>query len=87
MAELNFCPFCDAPRHKVVGMPEGSHFCKECGNFFTLHEVKFTCMKCRSVRFEASDFPTPDGELVLQCRKCKKLFSVSEFLEKNERVS
>jgi len=61
-------------------------FCRECNNFFELTEVQFKCLKCGSKRFEDSEFPTPDGEMVLQCKKCKKMYSLTDFLKKNEKI-
>lgn len=87
MPELNFCPFCDAPRHKVAIIKDDLYFCKECNHFFNIKERHFQCFKCNSQRWEDSDFPTPDGEMVIQCRKCKKMYSVTDFLQKNEEVN
>ncbi|MGM5487890.1 MAG: hypothetical protein ACQESG_02990 [Nanobdellota archaeon] len=84
MPELNFCPFCDSPRHKLALVREDLWFCRECNTFFNVKTRSFRCFKCNSNRFEDSDFPSPDGQLVFQCRKCKKMFSVEEFLRKNE---
>ena len=86
MAELNFCPFCDSPRHKIAVMKDNICFCKECNTFFSINQYVYECYKCSSKRFEDSEFPTPDGELVIQCRKCKKMFSASDFFSKNEEI-
>jgi hypothetical protein len=87
MEELNFCPYCDAAQHKVTYMPDQElYFCKTCNNFFRLKDIKFECFKCGSTKIEDSDFPSPDGEIVFQCKKCKKMFSASEFFEKNDLV-
>jgi len=87
MKELNFCPYCDAAQHKVVHMEAHQlYFCKSCNTFFQLHERKYQCFKCESDRMEDSEFPAPDGRIVFQCKKCKKLFSGEEFFEKNELI-
>ena len=87
MKELNFCPFCDAAQHKVILLEKQNlHFCKLCNTFFSLEESKYECFKCGSTRIEDSDFPSPDGQVVFQCKKCKKMFSATEFFEKNEKV-
>jgi predicted nucleic-acid-binding Zn-ribbon protein len=87
MMEINFCPFCDAPGHKVVRINDTLSFCKDCNKFFELDEKKFECFKCGSHNFEDSDFPTPSGEMVLQCKKCKKMYSLTEFFKKTEEVT
>ncbi|MFP4424497.1 MAG: hypothetical protein ACLFP2_04690 [Candidatus Woesearchaeota archaeon] len=84
MPELNFCPFCDAPQHKLALLREDLCFCRVCNTFFSVEQKQFNCFKCNSHCFEDSEFPSPDGQLVLQCRKCKKMFSVDEFFRKNE---
>ncbi len=86
MQELNFCPYCDSPRHKVAMINDKLNFCKQCNTFFQIKEKRFQCFKCSSTRFEDSDFPNPDGQMVIQCRRCKKMFSVSDFLKKNEEI-
>jgi ribosomal protein S27AE len=88
MKELNFCPYCNAPQHKVVLVEKHDvNFCKECNTFFTLHERKWQCFKCDGTRIEDSDFPAPDGQIVFQCRKCKKMYSGNEFFEKCEEIT
>jgi len=82
--EINFCPFCDAPQHKLTLITETMMFCKECNKFFTLEELKLKCPKCDSKNIENSDFPSPDGEIVFQCKSCKKMYPASEFLKKND---
>lgn len=82
MDELNFCPYCDAPQHKVAMFDESFYFCKDCNRFFNLEMKKLQCLKCESDRIEDSDFPAADGDMVFQCKKCKKMFSAKEFLEK-----
>lgn len=83
MTEINFCPFCDAPQHKLAGIKEGMYFCKECNRFFKSSQVNFKCLKCSSTDIIDSEFPSPDGQLVFQCNKCKNMASAKEFLEKN----
>jgi len=86
MTDLNFCPYCDAPQHKVLPFQEDIYFCKECNKFFKLHYIQYACWKCGSKRFVDSDFPSPDGQVVLQCSSCKKMFSKDDFFKKNELV-
>ena len=84
MSELNFCPFCDAPQHKIVILRENLLYCRECSRFFKLDEIELKCPKCDSHEIAKSDFPAPSGEAVFQCRKCKKALSASEFLKANK---
>jgi hypothetical protein len=86
MATINFCPLCDAPQHKLLMFSEEMFFCKDCNKFFNLKLIKFACWKCGSKRFKDSDFPSPDGQVVLQCSSCKKMFSQDDFFKKNEMV-
>ena len=86
MNELNFCPFCDAPGHKVVSVNDKLYFCKLCNKFFLNEFIQMQCPKCESKRYVDSDFPTPDGQLVIQCQSCKKMFSLKDFMEKNKAV-
>ena len=81
MSDLNFCPFCDSPGHKVLDL-QTQYFCRSCNKFFTLAIVQYKCPKCGSLKCQDSDFPAPDGQIVIQCQKCKKMFSLKEFLEK-----
>lgn len=81
--EINFCPFCDAPGHKIVGFKDLS-LCKGCDRFFKLNPVKLKCLKCSSERIIHSDFPSPNGGLILQCKSCKKMFPAGELIVKNE---
>ena len=83
MTEMNFCPFCDAPQHKILGCAGDIFFCKECHKFFKLKELSMKCPKCDKDKIVKSDFPAPNGEVVFQCMKCKKMFSSKEFLENN----
>jgi Zn finger protein HypA/HybF involved in hydrogenase expression len=80
MSEVNFCPFCDAPQHKILACKEDVFFCKTCNKFFNLKHLEVNCPKCKGSDFEKSDFPTPDGQAVFHCRKCSKTYSASEFL-------
>lgn len=86
MPELNFCPFCDAPQHKVLLFNEHLFFCKICNVFFNLEEKHLICPKCKSKKIEDSDFPAPNGDVVFQCARCRKMFSAREFLEKNLKM-
>lgn len=83
MTELNFCPYCDAPQHKVCLVKEDLYFCKECNRFFSLTEKKMKCLKCSSTDIVDSDFPSPDGQMVFQCSKCKKMASAKDFFQRN----
>jgi ribosomal protein L37AE/L43A len=85
MAEVNFCPFCDSPAHKLVLLADNLFYCKQCENFFTLKEEKLECSKCNSTEIKCSDFPSPDGSLIFQCEKCKKMFDIRTFLKNNEK--
>ena len=84
MPDVNFCPFCDSPRHKLNSIKEGFFFCRECNTFFKLNDVKLKCLKCSSTEIGDSEFPSPDGQLVFQCMKCKKMFSAKEFFSYNK---
>ncbi len=86
MVEVNFCPYCDAPQHKLAGFENNLLFCKECKKFFRLEHVQFECWKCGSKKFTDSGYPNPDGQRVLQCMSCKKMFSESDFFKKNDIV-
>ena len=83
-SEMNFCPFCDAPQQKLLFIDDALIFCKECNKFFLLKEKEFRCPKCEKTKISDSDFPSPGGETILQCKSCKKMFSVNEFLEKSQ---
>ncbi len=83
MTEVNFCPFCNASQHKIIDFQEKFFFCKECNKFFNLNILEMKCPKCSSKRVGDSEFPTPDGQLVIQCSSCKKMYAGKEFLEKN----
>ena len=80
MAELNFCPFCDAPQHKLMGCKEDIFFCKECNRFFNFEELPVKCPRCKG-DLRMSDFPSPSGEALFQCIKCKRTCPSSEVLE------
>lgn len=84
MSEINFCPFCDAPQHKVLYCNKDIFFCKECSRFFKLKELELKCLKCDSKEIVKSEFPSASGEAVFQCTKCKKALSASEFLKANK---
>ena len=84
MSEINFCPFCDAPQHKILLCNGYIFFCKECSKFFKLEEVELKCPKCNSIKIVKSDFLSPKGEAVFQCNSCKKSLSASEFLKANK---
>ena len=84
MSEMNFCPFCDSPSHKILLCSENLFFCKECSRFFKLEEISLKCPKCDSVNIIKSDYPSPSGEVAFQCNDCKKTLSATEFLKANK---
>ncbi len=84
MAELNFCPYCEASQHKLMFCSEDLVFCKECSKFFMFKDVNLKCPKCNKEDIRKSDFPSPAGEVIFQCNKCKKSFSAAEFFKYNK---
>jgi ribosomal protein L37AE/L43A len=82
--EINFCPYCDAPQHKIIIITEKIYFCKECDKFFRLEKLELKCLKCEFIGIKDADFPAADGSIIFQCTKCKKMFSSKEFLKKNK---
>jgi len=84
MTEINFCPYCDAPSHKLVLFNKDQLLCKTCNRFFELKHSELLCPKCKSKKISGSDFPMASGEMVLQCNSCKKMFSTKEFFEFNK---
>ncbi len=84
MTEINFCPFCNAAQHKILYCKGDIFFCKECSNFFKLKGISLKCPKCDSDSIVKSEFPSPSGEAVFQCSKCRKALSASEFLKANK---
>jgi len=84
MAEINFCPFCSAPEHKLIVINDKYNICKECNRFFLLNQILLKCPKCDKTEIINSDFPSPQGELILQCRSCKKMAAAKEFLKYNK---
>jgi len=83
MSEMNFCPFCGASSHKVLLCKDNIFFCKDCSKFFRFEEISLKCPKCDATEIMKSDFPSPKGEAVFQCKSCKKALSASEFLKSN----
>ena len=83
MTEFAFCPFCDAPAHKTISIKDSLKYCKECQKFFSLSIEKLKCPKCNHDEISHSDFPMPSGEMVFQCHKCKKIFSLREVIAYN----
>lgn len=83
MKEISFCPFCSANAHKVLSYNDCSFFCRDCNTFFDLNLNHVKCPKCDSEKIEDSDFPSPDGQIILQCRSCKKMFTASELVTQN----
>jgi len=84
MTEINFCPYCSAPEHKLINFNEKYNLCKECGKFFLLSNILLKCPKCDKTEIINSDFPSPKGELILMCKSCKKMASAKEFLKYNK---
>ena len=80
MTEINFCPFCDAPQHKLMLCKDELFFCKICNRFFKLEENEIKCTR-NSGQLRKSDFPSPSGEALFQCSKCKRTFPIKELLE------
>jgi len=83
MTELNFCPFCDASQHKILGCKGDTFFCKECHRFFKLKEFSLKCPKCEKDKIVKSDFPAPNGEALFQCFSCKHMLPASKFFKAN----
>lgn len=83
MAELEFCPFCSTQEFKIARFPDNVFFCKGCNRFFTFEEKTVICQKCKKGKMALSDFPTPDGQLVLQCTACKKMITAREYFGVN----
>ena len=84
MSEINFCPCCDAPQHKILLCKDNLLFCKECHRFFRFEGIDLKCPKCECTEIIKSDFPAPNGDAVFQCNKCKKALSATEFLKLNK---
>jgi transposase-like protein len=84
MDDVNFCPFCDAPQHKISMCNEAMYFCRECNRFFELSLSKLQCPRCKSHQITKSDFPSPSGEFIFQCKDCKKMFPSKEFFAFNK---
>ncbi len=83
MKDLNFCPNCESPGHRIVEFNDQLHFCKVCNSFFNLSYLELKCPKCGNLKVRTSDFPSPKGELVFQCEKCKRTYPTSDFFKKN----
>lgn len=81
MSDINFCPFCDTSAHKIVEIQENFLFCKECNRFYRIDELRFKCKKCQGEDIIDSEFPNPDGQIVFQCKKCKKMMPAKEFFD------
>jgi ribosomal protein L37AE/L43A len=84
MKELSFCPYCSANSHKILNHDDGYFFCRDCNVFFKLEQLHFKCPKCDSEKIEDSDFPSPDGQIILQCKSCKKMFTATELFKQNK---
>jgi Zn finger protein HypA/HybF involved in hydrogenase expression len=84
MTDLNFCPNCNAAHFKIIRCDDKLCFCRECSKFFLFEALSLKCTKCESDKIVKSDFPSPKGEVVFQCSKCKKMWPASEFLKVNK---
>jgi hypothetical protein len=84
MKEISFCPYCSANSHKILNHSDCYFFCRDCNTFFTLKLHDLKCSKCDSDKIEDSDFPSPDGQVILQCKSCKKMFAAGELLKHNK---
>ncbi len=82
--EINFCPYCDVPQHKIANLKDNLKFCKGCNTFFNLEIVEYRCPKCNSPRIHDADFPSPDGEIVFHCQRCKKMYPSQDFFKRQE---
>lgn len=80
MKHPEFCPFCGAMKHKLMIINEPLFFCKECNKFFDFESKEFRCPKCNSPNLEDSDFPSPDGDIIIHCRGCRKMFTTKELI-------
>jgi hypothetical protein len=83
MAELNFCPYCEAAQHKLMACKENLFFCKQCNRFFKFEELDVKCPRCKG-KIQKSDFPSPSGEAIFLCVKCKRTYPINELLDENE---
>ena len=80
MAEMSFCPYCDAAQHKLLLCKEDVFFCKQCNRFFMFKDINLKCNRCEG-ELRKSDFDSPSGGAVFLCSKCKKTSSIKELLE------
>ncbi len=81
MSELNFCPQCDAPQHKLLNCKDDVFFCKECHRFFRFDFLDVNCDRC-NVKLVKSDFDSPTGGAVFYCTKCKRTYPAAEIVER-----
>ena len=84
MTEINFCPYCSAQVHKTICINDKYNLCKDCGKFFRLENILLKCPKCEKTQVVHSDFPGSKGELILQCKSCKKMATAKEFFKFNK---
>lgn len=84
MTDLNFCPYCNAAHYKIIGCNSSLFFCRECHRFFKFEAMALKCPKCDFDKIIKSDFPSPKGEVVFQCSKCKKMHPATEFFKLNK---
>ena len=80
MAEINCCPYCEAGQHKLMLCKNDIFFCKQCNRFFRFQELDINCPRCKG-KISKSDFPSPSGEAVFFCNKCKRTYPGKELLE------
>ena len=80
MGEMNFCPYCDAPQHKLLACKEDIFFCKACNRFFKFKDIDVRCDRCKG-DIKKSDFPSPSGDVIFFCSKCKRTFPAKEILK------
>ena len=80
MPEINFCPFCEAPQHKLLLCKESIFFCKQCNRFFKFENLDLKCERCNG-ELRKSDFDSPSYGAVFMCSKCKKTYPVKELIE------
>lgn len=81
MSNPDFCPFCGAMKHKILLLKDELYFCKECNRFFKFEKIVVRCPKCNSPNLVDSEFPSPDGEVIIQCRGCRKMYTAKEILD------
>ena len=84
MKEVSFCAFCSAPQHKILNYKDEFYFCRLCNHFFSVKPMELKCPKCDSIKIEDSEFPGSEGEVIFQCKSCKKMFPPKDLVEHND---